>query len=71
MAARIKKTTGKVLITPHDLLSEELFDKLESVLRSHLINIDNEIMPGQFPALIFGRHPSGTVTKIYFMEDQP
>ena len=51
MAARIKKPTGKVLITPRDLLGEELFYNLESVIREHLINIDNEIMPGQFPAL--------------------
>jgi len=65
VAQTIKKPT-RILITPRDLLGEEIFEAIEHFLLAHLKNIDNELEPGQYPALVFGRQPGGTVTKIYF-----
>ena len=66
MATQIKKPTGKISITPKDLLGDEIFAAIEHFLLAHLRNTDNECEAGQYPALIFGRQPGGTVTKIYF-----
>ncbi len=65
--ATIKKPTGKALITPRDLMGDDLYFALENILRKHLVNSNNNLQPGEYPALIFGASDSGLVTRVKLM----
>ena len=64
MAIRLKN--NKIGVTPRELLGAKLFNDLEDALRTHLRNIGDPPKPGEFPALIFGRMPEGSVVKVKF-----
>ena len=67
MASEIKKPTGKVTITPRDLMGDDLYLALENILRQHLRNTNNLPGPGEYPALLFGASDSGLVTRVRLM----
>ena len=65
MGKKIKQP-ARTTMTPRDLMGAKLFDELEKILRKHLEYIGDPPKPGEYPCLVFGQMPGGSVTKIKF-----